>query len=208
MKQSGLLKKQKLLEVLNYKIRNCEKCSLSLTRKHSLPGEGNINPLIMFVALSPGVKEDSENKMFIGPSGLVFNKLLDTSGIDRDKVFMTNLIKCILPKNRRPKMKEIELCSQFLFNEILIIQPEIIVPLGSYATRTILKRYKADPFAPGMEFTTINGHLLFLDNQKIFPLSHPAALLYNPSFEQGTKERYKKLKSLIKGANQPLGMEN
>jgi len=90
--------KQESLEILNYQIRSCESCSLSVTRKHALTGEGNIDARIMFVALSPGIKEDLKNQMFIGPSGQVFNKLLLASGIERDLVFMTNLIKCILPE--------------------------------------------------------------------------------------------------------------
>ena len=138
MKQYDLfesIEKQESLEVLNYQIRSCKRCGLSVTRKHALTGEGNIDARIMFVALSPGVKEDSQNRMFIGPSGQVFNKLLYASGIDRKLVFMTNLVKCILTKNRKPNVDEIEACNQFLNDEISIIHPEVIVPLGSYATR-------------------------------------------------------------------------
>ncbi len=195
MKQFNSIEKRESFEVLNYQIRACEKCSLSVTRKHALTGEGNIDARIMFVALSPGVKEDSENRMFIGPSGQIFNKLLHAAGIDRDVVFMTNLIKCILPKNRKPKMNEIELCSQFLDEEILIIQPEVIVPLGYYATHSILTKYHADPLTQEMSFKNINGQLLILDGMKVFPVTHPSALLYNPSFEPETIEKYKKLKT-------------
>ena len=197
MKQFNSIEKRESFEVLNYQIRACEKCSLSVTRKHALTGEGNIDARIMFVALSPGVKEDSENRMFIGPSGQIFNKLLHAAGIDRDVVFMTNLIKCILPKNRKPKMNEIELCSQFLDEEILIIQPEVIVPLGYYATRSILTKYHADPLTQEMSFKNINGQLLILDGMKVFPVTHPSALLYNPSFEPETIEKYKKLKYFL-----------
>ncbi len=200
MKQYDLsetLEKQESLDVLNYQIRACKRCSLSVTRKHALTGEGNIDARIMFVALSPGVKEDAQNQMFIGPSGQVFNKLLYASGIDRKLVFMTNLVKCMLPKNRKPTMDEIELCSQFLNDEISIIHPEVIVPLGSYATRSILTKYHADPQLTTMSFSNINGKLLSINNEKIFPLPHPAALLYNPSFEPNTIEKYKKLKGFL-----------
>ena len=197
MKQFSLTEKQESLDVLNYQIRACERCSLSVTRKHALTGEGDIDARIMFVALSPGVKEDSQNRMFVGPSGQVFNKLLYAAGIDRKLVFMTNLVKCMLPKNRKPTMDEIELCSQFLNDEIFIIHPEVIVPLGSYATRSILTKYHADPQSIGMSFANINGKLLSINNKKIFPLPHPAALLYNPSFEPDTIEKYKKLKTFL-----------
>ena len=197
MNQFNLIEKQESLDVLNYQIRACENCTLSATRKHALTGEGNIDASIMFVALSPGVKEDSQNQMFIGPSGQVFNKLLHVAGIDRELVFMTNLVKCMLPKNRKPTMDEIESCSHFLDEEILIIHPEVIVPLGYYATRTILTKYHADPSTQGLSFININGQLLILDEMKVFPVTHPSALLYNPSFEPDTIEKYKNLKTLL-----------
>lgn len=197
MKLFSQIEKQESLEVLNYQIRACERCSLSVTRKHALTGEGNIDARIMIVALSPGVKEDSQNRMFVGPSGQVFNKLLIASGIERNHIFMTNLVKCMLPKNRKPTMNEIELCSPLLNEEISIIQPDVIVPLGYYATRTILAKYHANPQAVEMSFAKINGKLLLINNIKIFPLPHPASLLYNPSFESDTKEKYKKLKTFI-----------
>ena len=197
MKHLSIIEKQESLEVLNYQIRACKRCGLSVTRKHALTGEGDVDARVMFVALSPGTKEDVQNRMFVGPSGQVFNKLLHAAGIDRELVFMTNLVKCMLPKNRKPKMDEIESCSQFLNEEISIIQPEVIVPLGSYATNEILKKYNVDPQSAGKSFTEINGKLLLLDDKKIFPLSHPAALLYNPSFEPETIEKYIKLKTFV-----------
>ncbi len=197
MKRFSLTEKQESLDVLNYQIRACKRCGLSVTRKHALTGEGNIDARILFVALSPGAKEDVQNRMFIGPSGQVFNKLLQAAGIDRKLVFMTNLVKCILPKNRKPKMDEIESCSLFLNDEISIINPEIIVPLGYYATRAILEKYHAGSIEATMSFSKINGKLLDLDGKKIFPLPHPAALLYNPSFEPDTIEKYKKLKHFL-----------
>ena len=198
IKKIKLSEKQESLDALNSQIRVCERCRLSDTRKHVLTGEGNINAHIMFIALSPGTKEDAENRMFIGPSGKVFNRLLQAAGIERKSVFMTNLVKCILPKNRKPKMNEIESCSSFLNDEIEIIQPQIIVPLGHYATRSILIKYHANPSKLEMSFKNINGKLLILSGMKIFPLTHPAALLYNPSYEPKTIENYLKLKLLVK----------
>ncbi len=197
MKPFSLIEKQESLDVLNYKIRTCERCKLSVSRIHALTGEGIINARIMFIALSPGAKEDIQNSMFVGPSGQVFNKLLYAVGIDRKLVFMTNLIKCILPKNRKPKMNEIKSCSYFLNQELAIIQPEVIVPLGYYATRTILAKYQSDALAEEMSFKNINGQLLTFNEIKVFPLTHPSALLYNPSFEPDTIKKYKKLKMFM-----------
>jgi len=191
------IEKPATIESINNQIKACQRCVLHKTRKHALTGEGNLNARIMFVALSPGIKEDAQNRMFIGPSGQVLNKLLQAAGIERELVFMTNLVKCMLPKNRKPKQVEIESCSQFLDEEITIIHPEVIVPLGYYATQSILTKFNSDPQAPTQSFAEIKGKLLLVADKKIFPLPHPAALLYNPSFEPGTIEKYKKMKTLL-----------
>lgn len=197
MIQLRLIEKLESLEVLNYQIRACEKCALSTTRKHALTGEGNINAKILFVALSPGAKEDIGNRMFIGPSGRVFNRLLQAAGIERSAVYMTNLVKCVLPKNRKPSWHEIEACSRFLDDEILVIQPQVIVPLGYFACRSILTKYHANTSSEEMSFKNVNGKLLVVEEMKIFPLTHPSALLYQPSFEPETLKKYLKLKALL-----------
>ncbi len=185
------------LEVLNYQIRACKMCRLSETRQHALVGEGNINAKIMFVALSPGTKENIQNRMFIGPSGGVFDKLIQTASINRKMIFMTNLVKCMLPKNRKPNWDEIEACNTYLKEEIAIVQPNVIVPLGYYATRTVLSKFTNDSSIQNLGFKSINGKLLKLDSIQVYPLTHPSALLYNPSFENETMQKYQQLKSFI-----------
>jgi uracil-DNA glycosylase family 4 len=189
--------KREAIDGLNDRIRDCQRCRLSRTRKHALAGEGKPDARIMLVALSPGENENAENRMFIGPSGDILDQLFQATGMERGWVYMTNLIKCMLPKCRRPKMDEIDACSVFLYEEISIIQPDIIVPLGYYATRTIMTRYHADPPAARKDFKKKYGILLFSDGQKILPLPHPATLLYDPSFEMETRGKYKKLTTLL-----------
>ncbi|PIS29677.1 MAG: uracil-DNA glycosylase [Candidatus Marinimicrobia bacterium CG08_land_8_20_14_0_20_45_22] len=188
--------KQKLLDSLNQWIRSCTKCRLSDTRAHVLVGEGNPNARFMLIALSPGEKENLENKMFVGPSGQVLDMLFKTIGIERNSVYMTNLIKCLLPKNRRPKMDEIEFCTPYLDEEISIISPEIIVPLGYYATRSIFAKYSIDVPDSRREFSDLYGKFIFQEKQKFLPLPHPASLLYDPSFKNQTIEQNKKLQVL------------
>ena len=95
-------------------------------------------------------------------------------------------------------MSEIELCSQFLDEEISLIQPEVIVPLGYYSAQKILQKYHVDPLEPeGSNTKAAFGKLLFLKGQKIYPLSHPASLLYNPSYEADTIEKYKILRPFL-----------
>ena len=174
-------KKSHIIEKLNSRLINCNQCRLSSTRKHVLVGEGYVYARLMIIALSPGEMEDSENQMFIGPSGHILNKLFSAAGINRKSVYMTNLIKCMLPKNRRPKMDEIEACSQYLDEEIVIINPEVIVPLGFCATRYTLYKYHRNAPNARAEFAELYGQLIFSEKQKIFPLPHPTSLIYNPS---------------------------
>lgn len=108
--------------------------------------------------------------MFVGPSGKILNELLDAAEISRESVYMTNLIKCMLLKNRKPKIDEIQSCGRFLDEEISIIHPEVIVPLGYYAMRTILAKYHADLPAARADFAKLTGTLIFSDDQKIFPI--------------------------------------
>lgn len=189
-------KKIKRIGILNSRLIVCNECRLSLTRKNVLLGEGSTDSHLMIIALSPGKMEDLGNHMFIGPSGQILNKMFKGAGIERPSVYMTNLIKCMLPKNRRPKMDEIESCSQFLNEEIDIIGPEAIIPLGYYATRYILNKYNADPPAARVDLARLYGELIFSDEQKILPLPHPASILYDPSLEAETIEKYKKIQIL------------
>jgi len=189
--------KQKLMDNLNRHVRSCTNCRLSETRDHVLVGEGNLDSRIMLIALSPGENENRENRMFIGPSGQVLDRLLQNVGIRRESLYMTNLIKCMLPRNRRPKLDEIEICSQFLDEEIAIIDPAVLVPLGYYATRYVFMKYHADPPAAREDYANIYGKLIFQNDQKIYPLPHPATLIYNPSFEAETVGLYKKLPILL-----------
>lgn len=190
-------KKQKLMKKLNTDIKNCTACQLSSTKKHILIGEGDIDSRVMLIALSPGKKENQENRMFIGPSGQVLNRLFDTVQVKRKSFYMTNLIKCMLPKNRKPKMNEIKTCSRFLDQEISIIDPDVMIPLGFYVTRHILNKFQADPPDARKDFTPLYGKLFYSENKKILPLPHPASLLYNPDFESETRKKYKTLKTLL-----------
>jgi len=193
----NMAEKLESLEILNYQIRSCERCSLCETREHALPGEGKVDSRIIVVALSPGAKENMANRMFVGPAGQVLEKLFHASGISREMLYMTNLIKCMLPGNRKPEANEIKACGQFLDDEISIIQPEVIVPLGQYAAKAVLNRYQANPILHGNKDRIVFGQLLEMNGQKIYPLNHPASLLYKPSYEADTIEKYKKLNSFL-----------
>ena len=185
------------IQDLNTKIRRCNKCRLSKTRIHALCGEGDLNAKIMLIAQAPGENEDRKGDMFIGPSGKILDELLQISTVDREKLYMTNLVKCMLPKNRKPKQDEIDSCSEHLEKEIELINPEILVPLGRYATTYVFKKYDL-PVPSKQEFYTLYGTLVLSHDRKILPLQHPAAVLHNPSIKDVLVENYHKLNILLK----------
>lgn len=184
------------IENLNSDIRKCRKCRLSETRQNVLCGEGNRNARLMIIAQAPGENEDREGKMFIGTSGKILDELLEKSTIGKKQIYMTNLIKCMIPRCRRPKQDEIEMCSIYLDKEIEMINPAVLIPLGYYATRYVFFKYGIT-VPPRKELHSVFGALYITRERKIFPLPHPTAVLYNHSIKKETVEKYRKLKVLI-----------
>jgi len=181
--------KYKTFEILNSQINECTRCRLSSERIHAVCGEGNLNARFFFIAQAPGEMEDKAGKMFVGPTGKVMDELFSEISLKRGEVYMTNLVKCRLPKNRKPKSDEIELCSKYLAREIEIVKPEFLIPLGYHATKYILSRFCNENSSP---FDYI-GKLMDYNGQKIYPLRHPSAVLYNPSFLQTMKRDFKRI---------------
>ena len=185
------------IDELNRRIKECKKCRLSETRMNVLCGEGNLNAKIMLIAQAPGEKEDREGRMFVGPSGKVLDELLNIAKIGRKEIYMTNLIKCMLPKYRKPKQDEIEICGYYLDEEIKLINPKVLVPLGYYATRYLFQKYGIQ-LPIKSEFHLVYGKLFLAKDKKILPLPHPASLLYNPGFKEDLIKNYRKLQVLNK----------
>ncbi len=184
--------KKQQLNQLNQQIQTCQRCRLADTRKHALPGEGSPNARLFLIAQAPGEVEDENGNMFLGPSGKVLDNLLNAAGILREEIYMTNLIKCHLPKNRKPKGEEIQACHNYLDEEIRIIKPAFLIPMGHYATRYLLQKY--DQKIPSKhEFYRLYGILLYIQKQKIYPVQHPAASLHDQSLKPILEKNYDKL---------------
>ncbi len=183
------------LRNLNKKIKRCHQCRLVGTRINTLCGEGNLHAELMLIAQAPGEHEDREDRMFIGPSGKILDELLTTVDIQRREIYMTNLIKCMLPKNRNPKSDEIASCSPYLDREIELIDPKILASLGYYATRYILEKYGV-PLPPKPEFREVYGNVLEIDGKTIIPLQHPAAVLHDSSIKNTLVKNYRKMQVL------------
>ena len=188
--------KYEKIKKLNNRIKECNRCRLSSERIHVVCGEGNVNARLFFIAQAPGEMEDKAGKMFIGPTGKVLDELFYEVSLKREDVYMTNLIKCRLPKNRKPKSDEIEICGEYLEQEIESVKPEFLIPLGYHATKYILSRY-CNENSSSSDFV---GKLIDCNGQKIYPLRHPSAVLYNPSLKDIMLEDFKKISVLQEGA--------
>jgi len=183
----------KRMNDLNARIDVCTRCRLFTTRHNSLRGEGNLGARLMLIAQAPGMKEDSEGRMFIGPSGKVLDEMLREAGVRREDIYLTNLVKCMLPKYRRPREDEIAACSPYLEEEIAIVRPATLVSLGFFATRYILDRYGIPKPKTKAEFPEVFGELYLTGEKRVYPLPHPASLLYDESRRASMRNKYRKL---------------
>ena len=148
---------------------NCKKCKLCNSRTKVVIGTGNKNAKIMFIGEGPGADEDSQGIPFVGKAGQLMNKAFEGIGIKREDVYITNIVKCRPPQNRNPEKEEAQSCKEYLDTQIKLINPEIIILLGSVALKNIL----------GEEYgiTASRGKWFEKDGKKILPTFHPAALL-------------------------------
>ncbi len=185
------------LSILKEKIKNCYKCPLSETRKNSLPGEGNTRTRVMLVAQAPGEKEDTEGRMFVGPTGNALDELFEKLGLKKSDFYLTNLVKCMLPDYRKPKHEEIEACSEYLDREIELIEPEIISPLGYYSTCYICEKYNYTLPDKKEDFKNLYGKLILTKSKKIYPLIHPTALIFESQDKEKMNKDYGKLKVFL-----------
>ena len=124
------------LESLNNQIENCRRCRLWQNSDHAVPGEGPANAILMLVGQNPGAEEDKTGKPFIGKAGKFLNRVLAENGIRREEVFVTNIVKHLSPKNRKPLPDEIAACAAYLEEEIKAIKPKIVVLMGQVAWQT------------------------------------------------------------------------
>lgn len=193
--------RQRALEHLCGEIKACRRCSLHESATQALCGEGNANAFLFFIAQAPGEIEDREGRMFIGPTGRIVDELFQSIHLSREEFYMTNLIKCQLPGNRKLKMAEIERCGFYLNREIEIVKPRLLVPMGYYATRYLLDRY-------GLTHTNAKeqiGRVIDLGILLIYPVRHPSAILHNPSLRDELFRVFERIPHLSGGGSQPAG---
>lgn len=183
----------KELEAIADEVRQCRKCDLGSLRTNAVPGEGSSRPRIMFVGEAPGADEDVQGRPFVGRAGQLLDKIIEACGLQRQDVFIGNILKCRPPDNREPRPDEIVQCLPYLERQIEALNPEIVVALGAHAAKTLLNtnrsigqlRGQFHEYAPGV------GRLPI----KLMPTYHPAYLLrnYTPDNRRRVWEDMKKV---------------
>tara|TARA_B100001057_G_scaffold489754_1_gene576594 strand:+ start:9479 stop:10060 length:582 start_codon:yes stop_codon:yes gene_type:complete len=166
----------KEFESLKTECLSCTSCSLSETRQNVVFGRGNPFAKILILGEGPGQIEDDRGLAFVGRSGKLLDELFLSVGINVEKdCYISNIVKCRPPSNRKPRISEVENCSNWLQNQVSLINPKIIILAGSTAVNSYLNISKP--------ITEIRGKWINKSNIKIMPIFHPAYLLRNPSNE-------------------------
>src|SRR6185503_19256429 len=172
-------------------IGDCTRCKLhGLGCKQIVFGVGNPNADLMFVGEAPGADEDIQGIPFVGRAGQLLTKIIEAIGLTRDDVYIANVIKCRPPGNRNPEPDEVETCEPFLFQQIDLIRPKVIVALGKFGAQTLLRTL--DPIS------RLRGRVYDYRGAKLVPTFHPAYLLRNPSSKREVWEDMKVVRNLLK----------
>lgn len=156
-------------EDLEKSILECKKCRLCTNRTNIVFGQGNKKARLMFIGEGPGADEDKQGIPFVGKAGQLMNNAFQALEINREDVYIANIVKCRPPSNRVPEDNEAQTCLNYLRNQVILIKPKIIVLLGSTALKNIL----------GKEYgiTAVRGNWMEKNGIKYMPTWHPAALL-------------------------------
>ena len=169
---------------------DCQRCKLhTLGRRQVVFGVGNPNADLMFVGEAPGADEDIQGEPFVGRAGQLLTKIIEAIGLQRSDVYIANVIKCRPPGNRNPEPDEVERCEPFLFRQIDMVKPKVVVALGKFAAQSLLKTN--DPI------TRLRGREYRFRSATLIPTFHPAYLLRNPSSKREVWEDMKKVRALL-----------
>lgn len=174
------------MEELEKEVISCTKCDLHRTRHNVIFGEGNKRAPILVIGEAPGHDEDMIGRPFVGKSGQLLDKIHAACGFTREQhIYISNIVKCRPPGNRTPTDEETRTCVPYLFRQIELINPLILITLGASALRVF--------FGKEYRITQVRGQWLNWYNRLVMPVYHPAALLRNPNLKRDTWEDYKKV---------------
>ena len=180
----------KTLEEIRRELGECQRCKLHRTRRTLVFGEGSEKAKLMFVGEGPGYDEDVQGRPFVGKAGQLLTKIIQSINLQREEVYITNIIKCRPPQNRNPEPDEIECCNPFLLKQINAIQPQIICALGTFAAQSLLKT--------NIKISALRGRFYELEGIKVIPTYHPAYLLRNPERKREVWQDMKMISERLK----------
>ena len=178
------------LAAIREDIGDCTRCKLHTQgRKQIVFGVGNQNADLMFVGEAPGADEDAQGVPFVGRAGQLLTKMIEAMGLSRDEVYIANVLKCRPPGNRNPEPDEIATCEPFLFRQLASIEPKVVIALGAFAARTLLKT--------DVPISRLRGRVFDYRGAKLIPTFHPSFLLRSPGYKREAWEDLKKALSLL-----------
>jgi uracil-DNA glycosylase len=161
------------LDSLHLRIRDCDRCGLCFNRKTVVFGQGNIHADLVFVGEGPGEEEDNTGLAFVGKAGKLLTQIIHAIGLNRESVYICNVVKCRPPGNRNPAPEEIAACSPILLKQIELIHPKLVVTLGNVATKCLVK--------DAVGIMKMRGKTVDFNGIPLIPTFHPSYLLRNPS---------------------------
>jgi uracil-DNA glycosylase len=177
------------LSTVAREVAACSRCPLSMNRTHTVPGEGSLDPPVLFVGEGPGEEEDRTGRPFVGAAGRYLDKWIAAAGLDRQACFIANCVKCRPPQNREPHPDEIGACLPYLERQISALAPRVIVCLGRIAAQTLL--------GTSTGVGALRGKVHDRRGVPLVATYHPSAVLRDQSLRAPVWEDLKRLKGLL-----------
>ena len=176
------------------RIAACTACPLAEGRTQTVPGDGDPQAELMFIGEAPGFHEDRQGRPFVGQAGRLLDQLLSEIQLTRADVFVANVLKCRPPNNRDPLPEEIATCDPFLSEQIDLIRPKLIVPLGRFAMQHLL---------PRATISRAHGKAARAGRHLIFPVYHPAAALRQGTMMRTLREDFLQIPAILAKTERP-----
>ena len=171
-------------------ISACDKCRLCQTRTNVVPGEGDPHARLMFIGEGPGRDEDLQGRPFVGRSGELLTRMIRAIGLEREQVYICNVVKCRPPQNRNPEPDEAAACLNYLRAQVALVRPRVVVLLGKIACRDALQQ----------EISVMREHGQWYERKGVWfmPTYHPSALLRDPAKKRDSWDDFQKIRDKLR----------
>jgi len=178
------------LDQVRSDLGDCRRCKLAAGRKHIVFGSGSPAADLMFVGEAPGAEEDEQGLPFVGRAGQLLTRIIEAIGMQRDDVYICNILKCRPPGNRNPESDEITACEPFLLRQIAAVKPEVVCALGAIGAQALLRTKE--------QISRLRGQLIEYRGIKLMATYHPAYLLRNPGAKRKVWEDVQKVRDYLR----------